>query len=228
MNFNNVLLHAVLSDYDQPHFHILFFILQSCRLLIVNGSINDACKVYEKPGTSSLWFVDFKPHGISAITIWGREDFELSEAILVGMLQTDTLSLSSCPDVVFYLLAFAAQNVFRIKGIISKLTRTPANDMDKLLTRSMQHLSAAASSDDHPAVGAAKVISTMLASINDSRVPQSPPSSLRDTEPVTTQLQDPQQESAEVPQAPVNLDTLMDTGFWTELLGYDPLDDLQS
>jgi len=127
------------------------------------------------------------------------------------------------------MVAFAADMVFAVKRFIFQIFAIHMiGSMDKLLKKSMQHLSAAAPSEAHPASGAARVISAMLTTTDDFvKHGMAPPPLFQTSRPFMVHLQE-QQHHSEVPtQPPMNPD-FRNTDFWTQFVGYDLSNNLQS
>ncbi|KAK0470166.1 uncharacterized protein EV420DRAFT_1498721 [Desarmillaria tabescens] len=158
---------SVVSNHDRFHYHMLFLLLQCCRLLVLYNAIFIARHV---TSTARRWFLEIQPYDLNIIPIWSKECFSIGEAIMVSLLQCDKNLLPTTPDVLFTMMAFAG-------GLIvgAKLLMLDKNGIeflgcgDALYEQSVRVLGDAAISPDHAAGRCSVLMGAMHASWMERR-----------------------------------------------------------
>jgi len=162
---------SVVTDFDAFYFYMLNIILRSCRLLLLYHATYSARAYFHRTGNDNpFWFRDVRPRGLNIIISWGKESLQISESILVALLEMDVHFLGSTPDHIFTMIAFAAGFLVGVKFLILQGVGVELpGSSEKLLNKSIAHLNHASCSPDSPARKCAKLISGMV-SIWDEQV----------------------------------------------------------
>ncbi|KAK7470207.1 hypothetical protein VKT23_001644 [Stygiomarasmius scandens] len=162
---------GVVTDFDAFYFYMLNIILRSCRLLLLYHASYSARAYFHRTGNDNpFWFRDVRPRGLNIIISWGKESLQISESILVALLEMDVHFLGSTPDHIFTMIAFAAGFLVGVKFLILQGVGVELpGSSEKLLNKSIAHLNHASCSPDSPARKCAKLISGMV-SIWDEQV----------------------------------------------------------
>lgn len=143
---------------------MLLVILHSCRLQILFKAITSLRHIYNPIRGNPFWILNVKPHGVNVVPAWARETLQLAEAIMVALIQTDARNLSSSPDIIFTMTAFAVGIVIGTKFFVQKhIGMKLLGSADKLFVKLIEHLSeASGASPEHPAHRCAQFIGIVV------------------------------------------------------------------
>ncbi|KAF5371206.1 hypothetical protein D9758_004093 [Tetrapyrgos nigripes] len=158
---------GVLSDDEKLHYKMLVIFVKFCRLLLLYHGLASA-RLYHRDhnpaGTSDAWFREIRPHGVSLVITWSKEAFQISEAILVSLLELDSSMLSTAPDRLFTMISFTVGYCLGSIFIILKGVGIPVpGSTTKLLERLVGHLMQASVSRDSASRKCAGLVSVMIA-----------------------------------------------------------------
>ncbi|THV08149.1 hypothetical protein K435DRAFT_847043 [Dendrothele bispora CBS 962.96] len=164
---------GVVTDFDAFYFYMLNIIIRSCRLLLLYHATYSARAYFHRTGNDNpFWFRDVRPRGLNIIISWGKESLQISESILVTLLEMDVHFLGTTPDHIFTMIAFAAGFLVGVKFLILQGVGVELpGSSEKLLNKSIAHLNHASCAPDSAARKCAKLISGMVA-IWDEQVAQ--------------------------------------------------------
>lgn len=158
---------ALLSDHEKLHFKVFIVIIQFCRLLLLYHGMS-SCRMYQHErnptGSAEAWFRDVRPRGVVVAIAWSKEAFQLSEAVLVSLLEIDSSFLITAPDYLFTMVSFAAgfalgSNFLVLRGLG---IQAPGSTV-KIMERLVSHLMKVSVSPDSAARKCAKLVSVMIA-----------------------------------------------------------------
>ncbi|KAK0193450.1 hypothetical protein F5146DRAFT_1030703 [Armillaria mellea] len=212
---------SVISNHDQFYYHMLFLLLQCCRLLVLYHAIFIARHV---TSTTHRWFLEIQPNGLNIIPVWSKECFSIGEAILVSLLKSDKNLLSTTPDVLFTMMSFAG-------GLLvgSKLLMMDKNKVeflgcgDALYEQSIQALCDASVSPDHAARRCSVLMAAMHASWMGRRRGSDPEKIYlgeASAEPAGPNIfLGPEAEGGGLDDQSTNMDMFQDLEFWSTFFG---------
>ncbi|KAK0213993.1 hypothetical protein IW262DRAFT_1407917 [Armillaria fumosa] len=153
---------SVVSNDDQFYYHMLFLLLQCCRLLVLYHAIFLARHV---TSTTHIWFLEIQPNGLNIIPVWSKECFSIGEAIMVSLLKSDKKLISTTPDILFTMMSFAGGLLVGAKLLMMDKNRIEFLGCgDALFEQSIRALGDASVSPDHAAGRCSTLMGAMHAS----------------------------------------------------------------
>ncbi|KAJ7592949.1 hypothetical protein C8J56DRAFT_486187 [Mycena floridula] len=157
------------SEHDQFYFHMLLLTLHSCRIQVLYRASSNLRTLFTRQSPLT-WFSDVKPHGMNVLITWGREVGQLAEVILVSALQTDARLLSTTPDSIFSMIAFAAVLCVGVKFflLINCGLEIPGST-DNLLRLLVGHLEKTSLYPGDAPSSCSRFFATMLATLQAER-----------------------------------------------------------
>ncbi|THV08147.1 hypothetical protein K435DRAFT_771725 [Dendrothele bispora CBS 962.96] len=157
---------GVLADTEKFYHHMLVFLNKFLRLLLLYHALA-SCRMYQlgnQTGWERVWFREVRPRGVFLVSLWSKEAFQLSEAILVSLLEMDQSLLGTSPDYLFTMIAFAAAHALASNYLILRgLNMQVPGSTTKIIDRVIVHLMQASVSEDSPARKCAQLVSVMSA-----------------------------------------------------------------
>ncbi|KAJ7592950.1 hypothetical protein C8J56DRAFT_486269 [Mycena floridula] len=157
------------SDHDRFYFHMLLLTLHSCRIQVLYRAFNNIRILFTRQSPLT-WFSDVKPHGMNVLVTWGREVGQLAEVILVNALQTDARLLSTTPDAIFSMIAFAAALCVGVKSfLLTHRGLELPGSTDNLLRLLVGHLDQASLYPGDAPSSCARFFAMMLATLQTER-----------------------------------------------------------
>jgi hypothetical protein len=137
----------------------------SCRMLILQNAIQHVFNLFY-PVYQDAWALQVRPHGRQNIVpSWEKEIASLAESILLCFIQSDKQLLSTCPDIIFMLVTYAAVITIGWKFQLAQFGELdPMGSGDQLMKNTAKMMFQAALSTDHVANRCGHMITTMVAS----------------------------------------------------------------
>jgi hypothetical protein len=141
---------------------MLVSLIHAVRLFMLYRAILTLRRNFPNLPSGQPWFTPIRPHGINPLGIWGPQTLQTSEAVLVMFLKSDKQLLSTCPDVIFHFVAFAAIIMTGGKFLIKMIHGKNIDGFGlQLLEKAYRLCSEVSLSDDHSARRCAHLLGAM-------------------------------------------------------------------
>jgi hypothetical protein len=154
-----------LVQHEKVYFHMMLILYLSCRILILQNAIQHVFNLFY-PAYQDAWALQVRPHGHQNIVpSWEKEVASLAESILLCFIQSDKQLLSTCPDIIFPLVTYAAVITTGWKFQLAQRGELdPMGSSDQLLKNTAKIMFQSALSTDHVANRCGHMITAMVAS----------------------------------------------------------------
>lgn len=220
------IIYPVVAEHETFYCHALQILYLSCRLLVLQHTLNSA-RLSKRSDDDKPWYETIVHNGIHFARCWGQDGIITAEAILISACTlSDHNLLSTAPDSLFALITCAAAFVFMAKfTMVRRYGVLHQAASDSLLTRIIEHLSAAALRPEHFPAKCAQMIAAWAkqweqdgnlsgSATHTEDAPANRGQTLNDTNPANTLQSDPDM----IPSVDDFTDIYLDTGFWTSFM----------
>ncbi|KAF9034978.1 hypothetical protein BDZ89DRAFT_1062234, partial [Hymenopellis radicata] len=231
--FGSSTTYDFVSQHDTFYFHMLMVQYHGCRLLTTHRALRELRIVLE--GNKNQTWIRAKYHGTAIVSGWGRDSIKTAQALLMTVLaNSNDKLLSSCPDCILSMIAFAATWLIISNFSMHQLKCPPLGSAcDRMITATIELLARLALGPEHVLAKYSHVIATLMEVWNRRKTEHPEPSRagpLSDTEtPGTTAVDEtekapsvstpgssPFQSAAEWGTS--NTDIFMDPSFWASFM----------
>jgi hypothetical protein len=140
--------HLVVAEHDQHNFEATLVILRMCRCFLLYRTLEQARILLFTPGMYPAGFLSVRLYEQPILVPMGREVVQLTEAVLVTLLQIDVPTLQTAPDIFFPMTGFIAALGLAVKFMmIRNFGFELPGSSDAIMAKLPKHLLAASLCD---------------------------------------------------------------------------------